>query len=216
MRAISFVVLLSCACAPSPADFAVGEAPVASFFEAIDLDVERDQLVLVEGEESSATPPRVALRAPLTPMILSSPFGRRKDPFSQLPRFHTGADFDAPRGATVYAAAGGVVVHVGVHPGFGREVIVDHGERLRTHYAHLQEARVQPGDVVEEGDAIASVGNTGRSTAPHLHFAVTDVDGGFLDPVALLAQGEALPAGDPRRALRVHVGDPMVFVANGR
>lgn len=128
----------------------------------------------------------LVLRAPLAPMIVSSPFGLRSDPFLGTRRFHSGVDLDAPLGTNVYAAASGLVVYAGSQGGHGKQVVVDHGDGVRTHYSHLSEILVDPGQTVEEGDAIAHVGSTGRSTGPHLHFAVTDEDGDFLDPVALL------------------------------
>lgn len=133
---------------------------------------------LVDGE--------LILRAPLVPLIVSSPFGVRADPFNDSKRFHAGVDLDAPHGATVYAAASGLVVFAGAQGGYGKQVVVDHGDGVRTHYSHLSTILVEPGQTVEEGDAVAQVGSTGRSTGPHLHFAVTNMDGDFLDPVALL------------------------------
>lgn len=127
----------------------------------------------------------LVLRSPLAPLILSSPFGVRDDPFTGQPRFHAGADFDAPEGANVYAAASGLVVYAGTQGGYGKQVIVDHGDGVRTHYSHLAEILVRPMQAVDEGDPVGAVGSTGRSTGPHLHFAVTNFDGEFLDPVAL-------------------------------
>lgn len=127
----------------------------------------------------------LVLRSPLSPLILSSPFGVRNDPFTGLSRFHAGADFDASEGSNVYAAASGLVVYAGTQGGYGKQVIVDHGDGVRTHYSHLAEILVRPMQAVEEGDAVGAVGSTGRSTGPHLHFAVTNFEGEFLDPVAL-------------------------------
>lgn len=127
----------------------------------------------------------LVLRSPVAPLILSSPFGVRSDPFTGQRRFHAGADFDAPEGSNVYAAASGLVVYAGTQGGYGKQVIVDHGDGVRTHYSHLAEIMVRPMQAVEEGDAVGAVGSTGRSTGPHLHFAVTNFEGEFLDPVAL-------------------------------
>lgn len=128
----------------------------------------------------------LVLRAPLSPLILSSPFGVRSDPFSGQRRFHAGADFEAPEGSNVYAAASGLVVYAGSQGGYGKQVIVDHGDGVRTHYSHMIEILVQPMQAVEEGEPVGAVGSTGRSTGPHLHFAVTNFDGEFLDPIGLL------------------------------
>lgn len=133
---------------------------------------------LAEGE--------LMLRAPLAPMIVSSPFGVRSDPFTGSRRFHAGVDLDAPEGTHVFTAASGLVVYAGVQGGYGKQIVVDHGDGIRTHYSHLAEILVAPGETVADGDPIALVGSTGRSTGPHLHFAVTNEMGDFLDPSALL------------------------------
>lgn len=131
-------------------------------------------------------PGELVLHAPVAPLIVSSPFGLRSDPFTGARRFHAGVDLDAPQGTNVYAAAAGLIVYAGAQGGYGKQVVVDHGDGVRTHYSHLSTILVSPGQSVEEGDAIAYVGSTGRSTGPHLHFAVTNVDGEFLDPVGVL------------------------------
>lgn len=126
------------------------------------------------------------LRAPLSTMIVSSPFGRRPDPFTGASRYHAGVDLDGEEGTAIFAAAAGVVVYAGPQGGYGRYIVVDHGDGVRTHYAHCQTIVTSLGAVVAEGDVIGQVGSSGRSTGPHLHFAVTDDLGRFLDPMALL------------------------------
>jgi murein DD-endopeptidase MepM/ murein hydrolase activator NlpD len=128
----------------------------------------------------------LVLRSPLVPMIVSSPFGVRADPLTGQRRFHAGTDLDAPQGATVYASASGLVVYAGLQGGYGKHVVIDHGDAVRTHYSHLSTIMVEPGQIIDEGDAVGLSGSTGRSTGPHLHFAVTNADGEFLDPVAVL------------------------------
>jgi len=128
----------------------------------------------------------LTLHASLAPIVVNSPFGRRIDPFTGAPRFHAGVDIDAPVGAAVYASAAGIVVYAGPQGGYGRYVVLDHGDGIRTHYAHLSAINVSVGAFVAEGEVIGAVGSTGRSTGPHLHFAVTDELGAFLDPVGLL------------------------------
>ncbi len=128
----------------------------------------------------------LVLRAPLSPMVISSPFGRRHDPFTGSIRYHSGVDLDAPTGSAIYAAASGIVVYAGPQGGYGRYVVLDHGDGVRTHYAHCSKLNTEVGALVVEGDVIAYVGATGRATGPHLHFAVTDDLGAFLDPIAVL------------------------------
>jgi murein DD-endopeptidase MepM/ murein hydrolase activator NlpD len=101
-----------------------------------------------------------------------SSFGFRFDPFNGRRALHTGLDFPAPVGTPVHAAAGGVVVGVEFHPEYGQLLTLDHGSGLLTRYAHLSRVAVAPGDIVRRRQHVADVGNTGRSTGPHLHFEV--------------------------------------------
>ena len=103
---------------------------------------------------------------------ISSGFGYRSDPFAGSPAFHAGLDFKGPTGAPIYAAASGKVAFVGVRPGYGKSIDIDHGNGLRTRYAHMSAFRARAGQRVTAGQAIGEVGSTGRSTGPHLHFEV--------------------------------------------
>ncbi|WP_119354137.1 M23 family metallopeptidase [Azohydromonas sediminis] len=124
---------------------------------------------------------------PLPEGELVSPFGNRLDPITSRHAFHAGVDFAAPHGAPIVAAAGGVVDVAGWHPDFGWTVEIEHGNGLRTRYAHASKLLVKRGDVVPPGERIALVGSSGRSTGPHLHFEV--LRGGVaVDPRRYLAQ----------------------------
>ena len=124
---------------------------------------------------------------PLPEGELVSPFGNRLDPITSRHAFHAGVDFAAPHGAPIVAAAGGVVEVAGWHPDFGWTVEIEHGNGLRTRYAHASKLLVKRGDVVPPGEQIALVGSSGRSTGPHLHFEV--LRGGVaVDPRRYLAQ----------------------------
>ena len=103
---------------------------------------------------------------------ISSGFGYRSDPFANTPAFHAGLDFKGPTGAPIYAAAKGKVAFVGRRPGYGNCVEIDHGNGLRTRYAHMSAFRSKVGQPVTAGQLIGAVGSTGRSTGPHLHFEV--------------------------------------------
>jgi len=103
---------------------------------------------------------------------LSSRFGMRRDPFTGKQAFHRGIDFSVPVGTPVRATAAGRVTTVEKQRGLGRLVKIDHGDGVVTVYAHLHEAKVSRGDRVERGQVIALSGNSGRSTAPHLHYEV--------------------------------------------
>lgn len=116
----------------------------------------------------------------------SSNFGLRLDPFSGRATMHNGIDFVAPIGTPVYAADSGVVKSAGLTPQFGWNVEIDHGRGVTTRYAHAFRLWVRPGQQVGEGQKIAEVGSTGKSTGPHLHFEVR-YNGAPLNPMRYLA-----------------------------
>jgi murein DD-endopeptidase MepM/ murein hydrolase activator NlpD len=119
---------------------------------------------------------------------ISSPFGMRSDPFTGEPRFHAGVDVVAPRGTEIRAVADGEVVFSGWRPGgSGRIVEVRHADGLVTSYAHAERTLVRAGQHVVAGEALATVGSSGRASGPHLHFAAVR-DGQAIDPSGLLEQ----------------------------
>jgi murein DD-endopeptidase MepM/ murein hydrolase activator NlpD len=104
---------------------------------------------------------------------LASGFGMRIHPIYNVLKMHTGVDFGAPLGTPVYATADGVVVQADTAVlGYGYLLVVDHGYGYHTRYAHLSGFTKKPGDRVKRGEQIAMVGNSGLSTAPHLHYEV--------------------------------------------
>lgn len=103
---------------------------------------------------------------------VASGYGWRIDPVYHTRRFHSGMDFTAPTGTEIYATGNGRVTFVGWRQGYGNTVIVDHGFGYETLYAHLFKQLVREGQKVNRGDIIALVGNTGKSTGPHLHYEV--------------------------------------------
>lgn len=112
---------------------------------------------------------------------VASGYGWRVDPVYHTKRFHHGMDFTAPTGTEIYATGNGVVTFVGWRQGYGNTVIVDHGFGYETLYAHLYKGLVRHGQKVKRGDIIALVGNTGKSTGPHLHYEV-HLQGHAVDP----------------------------------
>lgn len=106
---------------------------------------------------------------------ISSGYGYRLDPFTKLPSYHSGIDIAAPKGKRVIAAHRGTVEKVGSNNTYGKYVITDSG-LYRCTYAHLSRINIAKGEFVEAGDLIGRVGNTGRSTGPHLHFEVKYLD----------------------------------------
>lgn len=114
---------------------------------------------------------------------LASTFSRsRRHPVLHIRRPHLGVDIAAPRGTHIIAPASGKVSFVGRKFGFGIVVEIDHGGGIRTRYAHLTKAMVQEGDEVGRGAFIATVGSTGITTGPHLHYEVI-VNGHQVDPL---------------------------------
>ncbi|MBE9104553.1 peptidoglycan DD-metalloendopeptidase family protein [Nostoc cf. edaphicum LEGE 07299] len=102
----------------------------------------------------------------------SSSFGWRVHPILGYRRFHAGLDFAASYGSKIRAADSGTVIFAGWYGGYGRAIIIDHGNGMTTLYGHSSELYVSEGQAVERGQAIAAVGSTGFSTGPHLHFEV--------------------------------------------
>ena len=103
---------------------------------------------------------------------ISSGYGRRKDPITKAPAFHNGMDFGARYGSVIIATGVGVVTFAGHDRSYGNFVEIAHGDGLVTLYAHAGSISVAPGDVVEKGQEIGKVGDTGRSTGPHVHYEV--------------------------------------------
>jgi murein DD-endopeptidase MepM/ murein hydrolase activator NlpD len=125
--------------------------------------------------------------------VLTSPFGTRRNPFTKAVDSHFGLDLAAPTGTPIHAPAAGVVVFAGRYDlrrsvawwRYGNLVVLRHGDRFLTLFAHCDEVKVRTGQSVRQGDVVATVGNTGWSTAPHLHYEVRRfIDGDFrpVDP----------------------------------
>ncbi len=104
--------------------------------------------------------------------IITSPFGYRKSPFTGRRTFHSGLDISNRRGTKIVSTAVGKVVFAGRKTGYGNVVIIDHGYGKATKYAHLSDILVHKNQQVKRGEVIATLGNTGRSTGPHLHYEV--------------------------------------------
>ncbi|NOX88076.1 MAG: M23 family metallopeptidase [Calditrichaeota bacterium] len=121
-----------------------------------------------------------ALR-PVLKGVISSGFGLRYHPIYKVMRHHEGVDISAPRGTPVYASADGVVRFAGINGGYGKMIMLDHNYGFETRYGHLNKIVVRRGQRIKRGEKIGEVGNTGLSTAPHLHYEVL-YKGRNLDP----------------------------------
>jgi murein DD-endopeptidase MepM/ murein hydrolase activator NlpD len=104
---------------------------------------------------------------------LTSGFGYRIDPLYKTVKFHAGLDFTAPQGSPIYATADGIVRTAGnLGNGYGNHVIISHGYSYSTLYGHMYRIKAKNGQRVRRGEVIGYVGNTGKSTGPHLHYEV--------------------------------------------
>lgn len=113
---------------------------------------------------------------------ISSYFGYRIDPFYKVKKFHPGIDFAAPIGTPVHVTGAGRVIMVRRSRSYGNEIRVDNGYGFVTLYAHLSAFKVKKGQWVKRGQIIGLVGDTGRSTGPHLHYGVIK-NGKFVNPI---------------------------------
>jgi murein DD-endopeptidase MepM/ murein hydrolase activator NlpD len=102
----------------------------------------------------------------------TSKFGYRKSPFTGRPVMHKGLDIAAPPGTPIIAPADGVISYAGYDSGYGKLISIDHGYGMVTRYGHVSKIYATLGQKVKRGDVIGAVGNTGRSTGPHLHYEV--------------------------------------------
>ena len=119
---------------------------------------------------------------------LTSGYGLRIDPFTQAMAKHEGLDFSAATGTPIIASAGGVISRSGWDSQYGNVIEINHAEGFKTRYAHASQLLVRVGQTVKRGDVIAKVGNTGRSTGPHLHYEVMKA-GAHINPLNMLPKG---------------------------
>ncbi|MEN8169479.1 MAG: M23 family metallopeptidase [Pseudomonadota bacterium] len=118
---------------------------------------------------------------PITKGWLSSRYGTRNDPFTGKPEFHKGVDLAGKEGSDIIAVAAGVVTWADRRYGYGNLVEINHGNGYITRYGHAKEVLVKVGETIKKGHKVALMGNTGRSTGPHVHFEVWR-DGRTVDP----------------------------------
>lgn len=126
--------------------------------------------------------------SPVDNFQLTSPFGQRKDPITGQSAWHGGIDIGGWAGIKVHATAPGVVTFAGKNSGYGFMVEIDHGCGIKTVYAHLRRIKVKVGDEIEHRTVIGTLGSTGRSTGPHVHYEI-NVDGKRMDPVEFIEAG---------------------------
>ena len=132
----------------------------------------RAELVAIEAREIEWDPEEITPETIILPSTaaITSGWGRRWHPILRIMRNHYGTDFDAARGAPVWAAHQGVVETATYMTDFGRVIVLNHGNGFSTLYGHLNKIRVKYGETVRQGQRIGDVGSSGLSTGPHLHF----------------------------------------------
>jgi murein DD-endopeptidase MepM/ murein hydrolase activator NlpD len=147
------------------------------------IDLETDQFSGIEAKllQQSVLKDMLPNSSPVSVAFNSSSYGWRIDPFNGEKAFHEGLDFPAAVGTRINAAAGGIVSFAGPSADYGKLIRIDHGSGLETRYAHSSKLFVTVGQRVEKGQEIAEIGNTGRSTGPHLHYEIR-FNGNALDP----------------------------------
>lgn len=137
----------------------------------------KEALLLKHSVLKETLPTLYPVEVPYT----SSSFGWRRDPFLGIRAFHSGLDFSAAHGEEIMATGAGIVTMVAKEKNYGNVLKIKHGDGLETKYAHCSKILVKKGDIVERNQVIALVGNTGRSTGPHLHYEIR-LNGRALDP----------------------------------
>ena len=155
---------------------------------SMQIESRQQQLEILDGllfERKTQSDTFVAGR-PITSGWMSSPYGRRIDPFTGNVAWHQGIDFaTGESGKDVIAVASGVVTFAGERHGYGNLVEINHGNGYETRYAHGHEILVNVGDIVKKGQVVALSGSTGRSTGPHVHFEVHK-NGRVVDPASYI------------------------------
>lgn len=165
---------------PMSADMAVA-SELASDIEILESRLTR---MAALNELMSCMP----LISPVDNFQLTSPYGPRKDPITGQSAMHKGIDIGGWAGIKVHATAPGVVTFAGRNAGYGFMVEIDHGCGIKTKYAHLKRIKVELGQEVDHRVVIGTLGSTGRSTGPHVHYEII-IDDGTVDPEAFIEAG---------------------------
>ena len=178
-------------------DLAAGEGPSNTGGPYISLGDESYQGLTLKVDHYLDFIKSVPLGTPV-PGTLTSPFGRRSDPFHGRPAMHDGLDIHNRVGTRIKAPAAGLVTASNYNRANGHYLVIYHGNDFQTRYLHLQKRLVQAGDRVERGQVIAQLGNTGRSTGPHLHYTILHNDKP-IDPYPFVRVADVLDGTIPAR-----------------
>ena len=165
-------------------DAAAAEPQSAGEVELLASTVAEEGPRLKELEHATGRMGRLVSALPLSWPIhgqIDSEYGMRRSPFSGKRQHHKGIDIGSPPGTPVRSPAPGIVIAAHSGGGYGRNVVLDHGNGIESRYAHLKKVDVTVGQRVEKGDVVGLVGSSGRSTGPHLHYEVL-VEGKPVNP----------------------------------
>ena len=165
------------------------QAAIVKLTEVVDARDEYLSKVEAKVLQQSVLKDMLPNSSPVSAAYNSSSYGWRIDPFNGHKAFHEGLDFTANTGTPIRAAADGIVTLAEVSGGYGNLLKIDHGAGLETRYGHTSKILVKVGERVVKGQEIALVGNTGRSTGPHLHYEIR-LNGNALDPRQYLQKNQ--------------------------
>ena len=148
------------------------ELDIENISRHVNLELDSYRSIYKKVKEDLSRISKIPSIRPVKGGFLNSSFGYRKDPIDNEMRFHQGQDITVKSGTPVYATADGIVKRAYYAGGFGNHIKLDHGNGYTTLFAHLSKIKVKHGQNVNRGDVIGLTGNTGRSTAPHLHYEI--------------------------------------------
>lgn len=153
-------------------ELAVLEMDIEQLSRKVNLELSSYESIYNKVREDIGRIAKIPSIRPVDGGYLNSSFGYRIDPIDNVKRFHQGQDITVPSGTPIYAPADGIVKRAYYVGGFGNHIKLDHGDGYTSLFAHLSKIKVKYGQKVKRGDIIGLSGNTGRSTAPHLHYEI--------------------------------------------
>ena len=144
-------------------------------------------------DQNGRSSKKTLMKTPLNGARLSSGFGNRKHPILGFTKMHRGVDFAAPIGTPIFAAGDGIIEYSGWNGAYGKYIRIKHNGTFKTAYAHLSKIYKKRGTRIKQGDIIGTLGSTGRSTGPHLHYEIL-ISGRQVNPLRIkLPSGKNIP-----------------------
>ncbi|MBC8467353.1 MAG: peptidoglycan DD-metalloendopeptidase family protein [Candidatus Marinimicrobia bacterium] len=153
-------------------ELSILELDVERLSREINLELTSYESIYEKVQEDISRISKIPSIRPVEGGYLNSSYGYRNDPIDNVRRFHQGQDITVPTGTPIYAPADGIIKRAYYVGGFGNHIKINHGSGYSTIFAHLSKFKVKYGQKVKRGDLIGFTGNTGRSTAPHLHYEI--------------------------------------------